>query len=436
MHKVLMVIRREYLDRVRKKSFWIGTLVFPLIMVLFILGPMALTMLSSGAPKKIAVVDATGRLFEPMQTEMQTRRQAETEADKGKKEAKKETKDGLVLESVPLQGTVEATYAALKPRLNKDDLFAVVTIGNELDSKTNFHFYGRNVGDPRTQGRLESALERAVTLLRLERADLKADPATLRKAMAGIEFETFQVSATGADSKKGFMEAYFGTFLFVFMLYMTLLLYGIAVMRGILEEKSNRVMEVLLGSLSPQELMTGKILGVGLVGLTQVGIYVASALLLPLLVPGAGGAMASILEALSPVRMLWFLVFFVLGYFMYTALFAAVGAVCNSEQEAQNLQSPVIMCLVIPMVATFFFVSQPDSTVARVVSLIPLFTPMVMVMRINTLAPPLWEILLSIVLTLGFTWLLFRGVAKIFRIGILMYGKRPTVPEILRWARS
>jgi ABC-2 type transport system permease protein len=397
---------------------------------------MALTMLSSGAPKKIAVVDATGRLFEPMQTELQTRRQAETAADKGKKEAKKETKDGLVLESVPLQGTVEATYAALKPRLNKDDLFAVVTIGNELDAKTNFHFYGRNVGDPRTQQRLESALERAVTLLRLERADLKADPATLRKAMAGIEFETFQVSATGADSKKGFLEAYFGTFLFVFMLYMTLLLYGIAVMRGILEEKSNRVMEVLLGSLSPQELMTGKILGVGLVGLTQVGIYVASALLLPLLVPGAGGAMASILEALSPMRMLWFLVFFVLGYFMYTALFAAVGAVCNSEQEAQNLQSPVIMCLVIPMVATFFFVSQPDSTVARVVSLIPLFTPMVMVMRINTLAPPLWEILLSIVLTLGFTWLLFRGVAKIFRIGILMYGKRPTVPEILRWARS
>jgi ABC-type Na+ efflux pump permease subunit len=328
MHKVLMVIRREYLDRVRKKSFWIGTLVFPLIMVLFILGPMALTMLSSGAPKKIAVVDATGRLFEPMQTELQTRRQAETAADKGKKEAKKETKDGLVLESVPLQGTVEATYAALKPRLNKDDLFAVVTIGNELDAKTNFHFYGRNVGDPRTQQRLESALERAVTLLRLERADLKADPATLRKAMA------------------------------------------------------------------------------------------------------------SILEALSPMRMLWFLVFFVLGYFMYTALFAAVGAVCNSEQEAQNLQSPVIMCLVIPMVATFFFVSQPDSTVARVVSLIPLFTPMVMVMRINTLAPPLWEILLSIVLTLGFTWLLFRGVAKIFRIGILMYGKRPTVPEILRWARS
>jgi ABC-2 type transport system permease protein len=435
MHNVLMVIRREYLERVRKKSFWIGTLVFPLIMVLFVVGPMALVMLSSGAPKKVAVVDATGQLFGPMERELRSREKPEPTAE-AKKDAGKKKTDDLVLESVPVKGSVEATYAALKPRVNKDDLYAIVTIGDDLESKESFRFYGRNVGDPRTTERLESALSRAVTLLRLERADLRTDPEVLRQALRGVDFQTFQVSASGTESKKGFMEAYFGTFLFVFMLYMTLLLYGIAVMRGILEEKSNRIMEVLLGSLSPQELMTGKILGVGFVGLTQVGIYVATAILLPMLVPSAGGAMTSIFEALNPMRMVWFLVFFILGYFMYTALFAAVGAVCNSEQEAQNLQSPVVMCLVIPMVATFFFVSQPDSTVARVVSLIPLFTPMVMVMRINTLTPPLWEILLSIVLTTGFIWLLFRGVAKIFRIGILMYGKRPTVPEILRWARS
>lgn len=440
MHNVLMVIRREYLDRVRKKSFWIGTLVFPVIMVLLTFGPILLAGLS-GKAKRIAVVDATGRLFEPMQTELYRRGDAKDKQDekdeKDKKAAAKAPgKDELVLESVPLQGTVEATYTALKPRVSKDDLFAVVTIGNDLDGEGNFKLYARSAMDPGLQNRLESALGRALTILRLERASLQIDPELLRKVTARPDFETFQVSATGTESKKGFLEAYFGTFIFVFLLYMTLLLYGIAVMRGILEEKSNRIMEVLLGSLSPRELMTGKILGVGLVGLTQVGIYVTTALLLPLLVPGAGGAMASVMDALNPVRLLWFLVFFVLGYFMYTALFAAVGAVCNSEQEAQNLQSPVIMCLVIPMVATLFFVKEPDSTVATVVSLIPLFTPMVMMMRINTLTPPLWEILLSIGLTLGFTWLLFRGVAKIFRIGILMYGKRPTVPEILRWARS
>ena len=142
------------------------------------------------------------------------------------------------------------------------------------------------------------------------------------------------------------------------------------------------------------------------------------------------------LSAFTPGKMVFFLVFFVLGYFMYTALFACIGAVCNSEQEAQNLQSPIQMCLMLPMMATIFFVGQPDSTIAVIVSLIPIFTPMVMFMRICVQTPPAWQIALSIVLTLGATWILFRGAAKIFRIGILMYGKRPTIPEILRWARS
>jgi ABC-2 type transport system permease protein len=129
-------------------------------------------------------------------------------------------------------------------------------------------------------------------------------------------------------------------------------------------------------------------------------------------------------------------VFYVLGYFMYTAMFAAIGAVCNTEQEAQNLQTPVVMCLVIPMLLTFFFVNSPDSTVAVVVSLIPIFTPMVMYMRISVLTPPAWQIALSIGLMLGMIWLLFKAAAKVFRIGVLMYGKRPTIPEIFRWARS
>ena len=130
------------------------------------------------------------------------------------------------------------------------------------------------------------------------------------------------------------------------------------------------------------------------------------------------------------------MLFFLLGYFMYTALFAAVGAVCNSEQEAQNLQGPLTWTLMIPMMATVYFVNNPDSTPAVVVSLIPIFTPMVMFMRISLQTPPFWQIALSIGLMLIANYLFFRGVAKIFRIGILMYGKRPSIPEILRWARS
>src|SRR4030095_9009916 len=142
------------------------------------------------------------------------------------------------------------------------------------------------------------------------------------------------------------------------------------------------------------------------------------------------------LDTISPGKMAYFCIFFLLGYFLYTSLFAAVGAVCNSEQEAQNLQSPLIMCLVGPLVMTFCFVPTPDSPMAVVASLIPIFAPMVMFMRITVLTPPFWQIALSILLLLGTTYLFFRGVGRIFRIGVLMYGKRPTVPEILKGARG
>jgi ABC-2 type transport system permease protein len=286
--------------------------------------------------------------------------------------------------------------------------------------------------------RIVRSLKNAVVGLRLEKSNLGLDRKALDAIMKPIDMETFQVSATGEAKKKGFLQTWFGTFAFVMVLYMSLLLYGIAVMRGILEEKSSRVMEVLLGSMSPDQLMTGKIVGIGLVGLTQMAIYVVTAgsLRAYFAAQQAAAEWTSALDAFSPVKMLWFVVFYVLGYFMYTALFAAIGAVCNTEQEAQNLQTPVVMCLVIPMLMAFFFVNNPDSTVAVVVSLIPIFTPMVMYMRISVLTPPLWQIALSILLMVGTIFLLFKATAKIFRIGVLMYGKRPTIPEILRWARS
>jgi len=211
------------------------------------------------------------------------------------------------------------------------------------------------------------------------------------------------------------------------ILFMTLLLYGIATMRGILEEKSSRVMEVLLGSVSPGELMTGKIFGIGLVGLTQVAIYAATAGAVRIYLGAQGSSQtAGILSSFTPGKMTFFLVYFLLGYFMFTALFACIGAVCNSEQEAQNLQTPVTMCLMLPVA----------STISVIASLVPIFTPMVMFMRICVETPPAWQIALSIALSIGAIWLILRGAAKVFRIGILMYGKPPTIPEILRWAQG
>jgi len=425
MHKLLMVIRREYLDRIRKKSFWLGTLLFPLLMLGLIFFQLLLVDVEAGKLRKIALVDATGRLLDAFQAKLS-------------EEKLKDGKPAFRVEPVQVREDAEAARRSLEPRVNSGELFGVITVGNDLDAAGNYRFYARSVGNLAVQRTLQRALRDAVVGLRLERSNLILEREKLEKLLSPIELESFQVAAGGQAKKKGFDEAYFGTFAFVMILYMALLLYGVAVMRGILEEKSNRIMEVLLGSLSPDQLMTGKILGIGLVGLTQMFIYAATAGLVRLYIAASpmAGDWSGVLDAVSPLKMLYFLVFFLLGYFLYTSLFAAVGAVCNSEQEAQNLQTPVVMCLVVPMVATFFFVANPDSTAAVVVSLIPLFTPMVMFMRICVLTPPFWQIALSIVLMLAANYLFFKGAGRIFRIGVLMYGKRPTIPEILRWTRG
>ncbi|HOT02511.1 MAG TPA: ABC transporter permease, partial [Acidobacteriota bacterium] len=216
--------------------------------------------------------------------------------------------------------------------------------------------------------------------------------------------------------------------------------YGIANLRGVLEEKTTRIMEVLLANFTAKQIMTGKLIGIGLVGLTQMLVYsltggviaaygaVTAAQMSPELAEG--------LAAVNPMSLVYFVVFFVLGYFIFSAMFLAIGSLCSTEEDAQNMQGPVIMLLVVPMVSTMFFISNPDSLIAVIISLIPVFTPMVMMMRILVQTPPLWQILLSIVLSVAFMVGLMWAVAKIFRIGVLMYGKRPSVKEIIHWFKA
>ncbi len=425
MHNVLMILRREYLQRVTKKSFWIGTLVIPALMLGFAFLPILLIRLQPGEQKKVALVDPSGKIAAPLQETL-------------KSSVLKDGRPEYVVVTEPADGGIDAARARLEPQVTDGKLFGVITVGDDLFAKDAFRLYARNVGNIIVTETLAHALKSAVVGLRLERSNLAVDRATLDKIMGPVDLETFQVSAQGGAKKSGFQQAYFGTFAFVMILYMSLLLYGIQMMRGVLEEKTSRVMEVLLGSVSPQELIVGKILGIGLVGLTQIAVYALTAGVarVYLASSASGGNAMEFFSGFTATKLAYFVVYFVLGYFLFVSFFAAVGAVCNSEEEAQNLQSPVIMLLVVPMASTFFFVGNPDSTLAVVVSLIPLFTPLVMYMRIAVLTPPLWQIALSIALTAATIYVLFRGVSKVFRIGVLMYGKRPTIPEILRWARS
>jgi ABC-2 type transport system permease protein len=249
-----------------------------------------------------------------------------------------------------------------------------------------------------------------------------------------VELRTLKVSK-GKEMESGFGQIYRNTFIFIFILYMTILLYGVTVMRGILEEKSSRIVEILLSSLTPSQLMAGKILGVGCVGLTQYLIWIISATSLGVIGSTCLG-LEEMTNAISLITLLYFLLFYLLGYFLYAALYAAIGAICTTEQEAQQIQFPLIAMLVIPLLVMPLIIRNPDGIAATTLSLIPFFSPTLMFLRINVATPPLSHILLSIGLLVVSILAMIMLVARIFRVGILMYGKRPSLPEVLRWLRA
>jgi len=420
MHKILAVIRREYLASVKTKMFWIGTLALPFFFVIIFGLNIASQFVNPESQKTLALIDATGKLSAGVSEAL-----AQHELDDGRPE--------FLIEELEGDGSIDAGRKSLEPRVLDGSLYGIVTLGNDLDLPENFKLYRKAVGDESTEDRIRRAIHDSVVGLRLERSRLDVDREQLEALVERVRLESYQVRE-GETKKKSFAEALIATFAFVLILFMTLYFYGFTISRSIIQEKSNRVIEVLLGSLSSDQLMTGKILGVGLVGLTQVGVYATASLGFRFAM--ATGGMDMLGDVLSIGKLVYFLIFFVLGYFLFSTLFAMIGSVCNTEQDAQSLQFPVMMTLMIPYLTTFFFVKHPDSTATLVTSFIPFFTPMVMMMRISVLTPPFWQIALSILLMLGAIYVMFRAAAKVFRVGTLMYGKRPKIAEIIRWARS
>jgi ABC-2 type transport system permease protein len=204
----------------------------------------------------------------------------------------------------------------------------------------------------------------------------------------------------------------------------------------VLEEKQSRIIEVLLSSVRPFDLMLGKLIGIGMVGLTQYLIWAFFGLLIGVIaaLPAISASWSSI-PRIPVAQLIFFVVFFVLGYFLYATLYAMVGAIVSSEEDGQQVQLPVTMTLVIPMLMLSMVMRNPNGTVSTILSMIPIFSPVLMFLRIGLQMPPWWQIALSIALLimtiLGLVWV----AAKIYRVGVLMYGKRPTLPELAKWLR-
>lgn len=422
MNKTLLIIRREYQTRVAKKSFLLMTILIPLIIFGFYAGIIAMAVKGSDESQKVAVIDKAN-LFG------------------GKNIDVKSIKFSFVNQEDP---------EVYKDSYNKDGYTALLYIpAFDISKPAGFKAYSESELSLFTKSSIEKAINNAIENKRMVAENI--DPAIVKSIKADVSVEA--EIGKGKDRRKGATQ---GAFVIGYaagiLIYICMLIYGMMVMRGVMEEKINRISEVIISSVKPFQLLLGKIVGIAAVGLTQFVIWIVLmgglSLLLPMIFPamnasaggaaqGAGGV-AGIMSGLSglPVAriVLCFLFYFIGGYFMYASLFAAVGSVVSEDQqEAQQLTFPITMPIILSFVILTRAVAEPNSALAIFGSLFPLTSPIVMMGRI-AYDPPFWQVALSMILLvagfLGTTWM----AGKIYRTGILLYGKKASWKEMAKWA--
>ena len=412
----ILVIRREYKEHVKKKSFVIGTILVPFLMVAFLIVPILLAFLQPDEQLSVAVVDHTGQIGERFAAAVDDT-----------------TKDGepryVFRQEPPDQERKKELIAAL----NDEELDIVLEIPEDVLESSDVKYITRDVRNFQVLEDFEGHLTNIVIERRLAREGLQFDE--VAGLTTRVKLAVSQITKSGEVEKKSILGEWGLVFIFVMILYMSLLTWGITISRSILEEKGSRIIEVLLSSVEPRDLLLGKVVGIGLAGFTQLAIWSVVGVAMT----AFGGA--ATIEVLADVKLsysvfVYFILYFLLGFLLYASMFTVIGSICSTEQDAQQLQGLVTMPLIVPILVLMFIVQSPNSTLAVVLSLIPLFTPMVMLGRIIVLQPAAWEIALSIVLMVASIYLSVAFSARVFRVGILMYGKRPSLPEVFKWYRS
>jgi len=422
MKKVLSVIKREYIQIVRTKGFIIATILGPVLIASFIVIPILVSVVSVGQQERIGIVDMSRSVFDAMDKKLDYK-----------------LKDGrrrYLLEKFQISQSPQAWRQQLNQKVLNKELSAYLYIPSNILEGGTAEYVSQHVSDFEKLEDIHQALNSVIIEKRLREEGL--DPEKIAHYIEHVKLKTIKVTKKGEEEETG--GTFIISYLLVIILYMTLFFYGAAIMRGVIEEKNSRVVEIVLSSLKPFQLMVGKILGIGAVGFTQYAIWALfgfsasrySQSLISSFLPSASGFK---MPGIPAYIFIYFVIFFILGYFLYGTFYAAIGSMVNSEKEAQQLLFPVTMFLVIPVLLMMYVMRSPNSPLTVTLSLIPFFAPILMLLRICILLPPFLQVGGSI-LILGLTiffmvWL----TAKIYRVGILMYGKRPGLREIVKWIK-
>lgn len=443
MNKIGIIIGREFNERVRKKSFIITTLLTPLLMIGLMVAPMLLTQYTGSEQKCIAVVDDSKLIGQHLQSN-----------------------DEILFEQTPL--TIELA------RIEYSDRFAILHIGKSImENPGDVRLYTNSTASITLEMNIASQLESVIEEIKLQRLNIEDLPSILASIKTNINLQSYS-NGTPADSDSesstgekanSSIVATVVAYVLSFMLYMFILIYGVMVMQSVIEEKNSRVLEVMVSTVRPLDMMLGKILGVASVALLQIAIWIALIMgvgyfVMPELIPDEmsmavamlqqGASPESLgtdtdmglLQAIATLTDMGYLmkiigsllVFMVGGFLLYAALFAAIGSAVDNPQDAQQLQTPVTIPIILSLFVMLSVINDPTSELAFWFSMIPLTSPIVMMARIPYDIPG-WEIALSLGILIATFVVVVWGAGKIYRIGILMHGKKPSIKELWKWMK-
>ncbi|HKG11921.1 MAG TPA: ABC transporter permease [Pyrinomonadaceae bacterium] len=450
MNKFFAVLKREYVQRVRSRMFLVVTLGAPLMVALFTVVPFLLTSIRSGGPVRIAVLDETGRMYERVSTALTESDDEDEDSAEARqptaalnqggaermKQAARASEQGYAVEPAGHGGGArEDLIRGLDARVKANELDAYLVLPRDVLDGGEAVYYSRNVADQFTRGHVEDALTRAARDARLEERGIR--PEVMRAVNQPLKMKTAKAGG-GAGEAEDKGEGFALVFGAGFLIYLSILLYGQMVLGAVIEEKETRIAEILFSSMRAFPLMLGKLIGVSLVALTQLALWGLAFVLFSLY------GVATLASQGVPIdynlhvpasAFAYLVLFFVLGYFLYASLYALVGSMVTTAQEGGQLAMPIIFMLVAAFYLVFPVMRGPDSPFAFWVSMVPFFAPITMLVRIMTQTPPGWQIALSLAIGFATVALLVWLAGRVYRVGMLMYGKRATIPEVLKWIR-
>jgi ABC-2 type transport system permease protein len=415
LQKTFSVARWEFMEKIRSRAFIASLVVTPLLFLL--IGGFQTFLMKRGDDdaRRFAVYDETMSFVAPLQQRLNER----YKLPNGKP----------MYELAPVDATAMPLMSFMQsytPRVFREEFRGMFIIRKDLETTHTFEYRSDNVGNERDVNKIEGALEKVLAEQLAVRNGISVE--TYQAITKPLEAKTVKISKNGEAKESGFGETFATVYVSMMLLFMLNAFTGQMLVRGLLGEKNNRIIEILVSSVSPTELMFGKLFGLCAVGLVQAVAWISLAI-------GAAGYFGNSLGTLL-AGLPWVAFFTLCGYVLNSSMLLGVGSIASSEQEAQQIAGYFTMLMIIPIFAILPIVENPNSTVARVLSFVPFTAPTAMIARISILMPPLWEIAVSVVGLVATIALVMYMAAKIFRVAILMYGKRPTLPEIIGFLRG